>query len=586
MYSKKAIKYYEKGRTLQQEENFYGAERAYKKAIKINPNFAEAHNNLGNIMLDRGKFKEAENSYRETLHLFPNNPMVLSNIGNALQRQEKNNEAIVWLNKAIASDSNYADAYYNRGNAFKELGLPREAISDYNIAIKINPNLAQAYINRGNIEKDLGQVEEAITSYKTAVQLNPHLTKAHNNLLLTINYSTYLSTNHAVTIARTFGKLVTESVQRTFSSYKFISSPKKLRIGFVSGDLCNHPVGYFLESVLQNLNTSNLELYAYPTTLKTDKLSKRIEPLFSMWKPIYGKNDSDAANLIHSDGIHILFDLSGHTAHNRLPMFGWKPAPIQVSWLGYFATTGLNEIDYILGDRHVTPPEHDSHFTEKIWRLPETRWCFTTPDINIDVTEPPALQNGYITFGCFNQLFKMNNSVVELWSKALHAVPNSRLLLKAKPFDDQLIRKNVIKRFTDHGISDERIILEESENREQYFAAYNRIDIALDPFPFTGGTTSVEGLWMGVPVLTLAGDSLVSRQGVGILINAGMEEWVANSKSEYIDKAATYASDFDKLATLRSNLRLQLLKSPLFDAQRFAQNFEHALWEMWNRYAH
>lgn len=587
MPSKKAIKYYEKGRTLQQQQNFYGAERAYRKAIKLNPDFAEAHNNLGNVLLDSGKFKEAEIAYKTTSRLLPNHPMVLSNTGNALQRQEKNDEAIIWLNRAIAVDPSYADSYYNRGNALKELGQLREAVSSYNMAIKLNPNHAQAYTNRGNTEKELGQLEDAITSYKKAVQLNPDLTQAYSNLLLSINYhADLLTTKSAATMARNFGDVVTARAQKIFSSNKHLSSPEKLRVGFVSGDLCNHPVGYFIESVLQQINPARLELFAYPTTLKTDELSKRITPLFSTWRPIFCKSDMDAAKLIHSDGIHILFDLSGHTAHNRLPMFGWKPAPIQVSWLGYFATTGLSEMDYLLGDPYVTPPENDHHFTEKIWRLPTTRWCFTIPSIKIDVTVPPALKNGYITFGCFNNLIKMNDSVVELWSKVLNATPDSRLLLKAKPFRDQLIRKNVLQRFSDQGINNERIILEESEKREQYFAAYSRVDIALDPFPFTGGTTSVEGLWMGVPVLTLAGDSLVSRQGVGILMNIGMEDWIAHTKDEYITKSATFASDVDKLSVLRSKLRSQLLRSPLFDAQSFAQNFERAIWEMWGRHLH
>ena len=280
---------------------------------------------------------------------------------------------------------------------------------------------------------------------------------------------------------------------------------------------------------------------------------------------------------------HVLLDLSGHTLGNRLPMFGYKPSPVQVSWLGYFATTGLNEMDYLIGDPCVTPPEDDDHFTEKVWRLPETRWCFTPPNADVEVSVPPAVNNGYVTFGCFNNIAKVNDKVVALWAKVLEAVPNSRLLLKTKQFRDQMARENIIQRFAAHGIDSKRISLEESEDRQKYFAAYNKVDITLDPFPFTGGTTSVESLWMGVPLVTLEGGSLISRQGVGVLMNAGLPDWIAEDEEKYVAKAVLFASDLDKLAILRTGLRSQVLASPLFDAPRFARNFENALLEIWNQ---
>ena len=243
----------------------------------------------------------------------------------------------------------------------------------------------------------------------------------------------------------------------------------------------------------------------------------------------------------------------------------------------------MPEIDYVLGDPHVTPSQDDDHFTEKVWRLPETRWCFTPPDVDIEVSAPPALEQGYVTFGCFSNLTKINDKVVELWAKVLDAIPNSRLLLKAKQLRDQLVRESIIQRFAAQGINSKRISLEESEDRQKYFAAYNRIDITLDPFPFTGGTTSVESLWMGVPLVTLAGGSLISRQGVGVLMNAGLPDWIAEDEEEYLAKAIIFASDLDKLTRLRAGLRSQVLASPLFDAPRFARNIENALWAMWNQ---
>ncbi|SVC54388.1 uncharacterized protein METZ01_LOCUS307242, partial [marine metagenome] len=375
---------------------------------------------------------------------------------------------------------------------------------------QLKPDHAVVYVNRGVALQDLGQLEEALKGYEKAIQLKPDYTEAYSNLLMCLNYTPDLNVIDHIATARKFGKIVTEKAKPHFPDYQCLPRPEKLRVGLVSGDLRSHPVSYFLESVLSSMDPSKIELIAYPTTPAVDDLTERIKPSFSMWKPIYGQTDEAAANMIYADGVHILLDLSGHTADNRLPMFGYKPSPVQVSWLGYFATTGLNEMDYLIGDPYVTPPKDDGHFTEKVWRLPETRWCFTPPDVDVAIAKPPALKQGYVTFGCFNNAEKVNDEVVALWAKVLEAIPNSCLLLKAPQFRDQMVRESIIQRFATQGINSKRINLEGPEDRQKYFTAYNKIDITLDPFPFTGGTTSIDSLWMGVPLVTLAGDSLIS----------------------------------------------------------------------------
>jgi FkbM family methyltransferase len=262
-------------------------------------------------------------------------------------------------------------------------------------------------------------------------------------------------------------------------------------------------------------------------------------------------------------------------------MFALKPAPVQVSWLGYFATTGVAEIDYLIADPWTLPESEEINFTEKIWRLPETRLCFTVPDVVLEVAPLPAIGSGYITFACFNNLTKMNDAVVALWARVLAAVPNSRLFLKAKQLNIEAVRQSTFERFAAHGIAAERLILEGPAPRAEYLAAYQRVDIALDPFPYTGGTTTAEALWMGVPVLTLAGKSFLSRQGVGLLMNTGLSEWVAEDHDDYIARAVSHASDLQVLSLLRGGLRQQVLASPIFDAQRFAEHFEAALRGMW-----
>jgi predicted O-linked N-acetylglucosamine transferase (SPINDLY family) len=335
---------------------------------------------------------------------------------------------------------------------------------------------------------------------------------------------------------------------------------------------------------LTSNSSADLEIFAYMNFPRIDPVSERVKARCHQWREIFGLSDEEAASLIQNDEIDILIDLSGHTARNRLPLFAWKPAPVQVSWLGYFDTTGVEAIDYLIADSWTLPESEEIYFTETIWRLPDTRLCFTPPDSNVTIRPLPALTESQITFGCFNNLNKMGDAVVALWAKVLAAVPNSRLFLKARQLYQPLARESVIEQFGRHGIEPSRLILEGPESRANYLAAYNRVDIALDPFPYTGGTTTAEALWMGVPVLTLSGKHFLSRQGLGLLMNAGLAEWVASDQDDYVARAVSHASDLEKLAGLRSRLREQVLASPIFDATSFATHFDGALRGMWKKW--
>jgi predicted O-linked N-acetylglucosamine transferase (SPINDLY family) len=522
----------------------------YKRALKIKPDYIDAHNNLGNALVELGQLDAAVDHFEQALKIKPD----------------------------------CAEVYNNLGIALRELGQLDAAVAYYERALKIKPDYISAHNNLGNALRELGQLDAAVACLERTLKLKAGAEwdlRTLSNLLFSINHNPNYDSDYHIKKAREYGKIATQNVTEIFPDSKCLVMPKRLRVGLVSGDLNNHPVGNFLEGMLAQVNSNRVELIAYNTNIISDSLSERIKPYFSSWKSIYHLSNEVAARLVYDDGIHVLIDLSGHTAHNRLPVFASRPAPVQVSWLGYFATTGLNEIDYLLGDNYVTPINNDHQFTEKIYRLPETRWCFTPPNLDIQTSILPAFNNGYVTFGCFNRLSKLNDQVIGLWVKILAAVPNSRLLLKAKPLNTLSVQKSVIQKFTVYGIDAKRIILEGSEPPEKYLAAYHKVDIALDPFPFTGGATSVEGLWMGVPVLTLRGNNMVSNQGVGILMNAGLPDWVAKDEDGYVAKAISFSSDLDRLASLRSRLREQLLTSPLFNAESFARNFEDALWDMW-----
>ena len=559
----------------------------YRRALAIKPDFADAHSNLGSAFRDIARLDDAVACYRRALAIRPDFAEAHNNLGNALKDLGRPDEAVASYRRALAIKPDYADAHSNLGNVLKDLGRLDDAMDSCRRALAIRPNFAEAHNNLGNALTALGRLVEAMASYRRALEINPDLIEAHSNLLFTHNYLSDQSPEISLSEARAYGALVARHA-RPYAEWNNVPDPdRRLRVGWVSGDLGNHPVGYFVEGVLVALAadaSGRLELFAYPSAARADSLTERIKACCHGWHSAVGLSDERLAERIRNDGIDILIDLSGHTAHNRLPMFAWKPAPVQVSWLGYFATTGVAEIDYLIADPWTLPDAEEIYFTEKIWRLPETRLCFTAPDVNVPVSPLPALANGYVTFGCFNNLIKMNDAVVALWARVLQAVEGSRLFLKAKQLDEASVRQGIIDRFAIHGIDGGRLILEGKSPRAQYLAAYNRVDIGLDPFPFTGGTTSAESLWMGVPVLTLAGNRFVSRQGVGLMANAGLSDWIAADADDYVARAVLYAGDPQRLSGLRDGLRQQVLDSPIFDAPRFARHFEAALRDMWTQW--
>jgi predicted O-linked N-acetylglucosamine transferase (SPINDLY family) len=294
-------------------------------------------------------------------------------------------------------------------------------------------------------------------------------------------------------------------------------------------------------------------------------------------------NDAAASNIIYNDNIDILIDLSGHTSKNRLSLFSYKPAPVQASWLGYFASTGMKEIDYFIADQYTIPTNiEEGYFREKILKLPDSYLCFTEPKFDVNVSDLPSLVNNYITFGCLNNITKVNDDVIKLWSTILNSVVNSKLFLKSMQLNDESFCDIVRNKFIKHGVDGDRLILEAFSPRIDILRTYQKIDIALDPFPYPGGTTSVEALWMGVPLLTKIGSNFLSRLGESLMMNVSMPEWIAQDDEDYVKKAIEHSSSIDKLREIRMGLRQKAISSPLFDSKRFARNFEDAMFKIWN----
>ncbi|SDH72486.1 Predicted O-linked N-acetylglucosamine transferase, SPINDLY family [Paraburkholderia steynii] len=573
--------------------NFQSAVAAYRAALAIAPDYAEAHNNLGHALRESGDPMAALECSYHALRLNPEFAQAWVNRGNALLDLGSDEEALESYVKAIALNPNDVNAHNNVGNILEKYGRSAEAVASYRRALALEPACAMLHNNLGNVLRDQGQLDEACARYRQAVSLDAGFAQAHSNLLLLLNTRPDVLLDEQCAEARAYGECQT-SKARAFAHPAHVmhltqsdAAAKRLRIGFVSGDLNSHPVGFFLESVLGHLDGTQLELVAYATRKRDDAVSQRLMSHFSAWRDVSRLDDEACARCIHDDGIDILVDLSGHTNHNRLPVFAWKPAPVQATWLGYFATTGLASIDYVIADRHVLPPSEASQFVETAWHLPDSYLCFTPPNIDIDVGPLPATasgENGAITFGCFNHLVKLNDAVMALWARVLAAVPGSRLLLKTRQLDDLTVQQTTRERFAAHGVDGARLMLEGQSPRAELLAAYNRVDIALDPFPYAGGTTSVEALWMGVPVLTRRGERFLSHVGESIVNTAHLPDWIAQSDDDYVAKAVRFSTQPNHLAALRSTLRERLLASPLCDAARFAGHLEHAFRGMWTRY--
>lgn len=593
------------------------AESCFREVLSLNPDCGEALDFLGRLLFRQQRWEEAEGIYQQALASNQNSWQLYNSKGNALKAIGEVAEAEVAYKQAISLNSLEADVYNNLALLYSGSGRFLEAEAMLRIALALKPDFPEALVNLGNALVSAGKLQEAepvfsklldggellmlalagvaglyfekgsyleaIQAHLLALQIEPDSLDFKSKLLFALSYAAKLDAATLKDEAANFGEQAAQHARAQFQSWS-LSGDGPLRIGFVSGDFRQHPVGFFLEGLLGELDKNRFQLFAYPARVGEDALTRRIKPFFSKWSLVAGLADQAVAKMIHEDGVHILIDLSGHTGFNRLSMFAWKPAPIQVSWLGYFSTTGMREMDYVLGDPHVTPPAEADHFTEAVWPLAESYLCFTPPAEAPEVAALPCLSEKFITFGSFNNLNKMNDDVVCLWAKVLHATPGSKLFLKSSQLGDPQTMVETETRFAAHGVAAERLVLEGHSPRSELLAAYHRVDIALDPFPYPGGTTSAEALWMGVPVLTRRGDRFLSHVGESVVSNAGLADWIAEDDADYIEKSRRFAADVEHLAQLRKSLRSQLIHSPLFNAKRFARNFEHALSEMWSKW--
>lgn len=575
------------GQALRQQGELHAAAASLEQGLALIPNLAEAHSNLGLLYGALGQGVAAIESFKKALAIKPEFAWAHCNLGNVLAEQGDLAAAIESYRSALAVEPNHVEAWVNLGNTLNAQDNLDAAVECYRKALSIKPDHAVAWLNICAPLQAQGDIDGAVDSFRKALSLRPDLAAAHSGLLFLLNIHPGYSRDQRLAEARRYGAVVMARA-KPFEKWLCdanVGGPTggPLRVGLVSPDLRTHPVGFFIESILANFDPARVKLVAYSTLPREDETTARIKTHFSDWTSIADLGDEAAAARIRNDGIHILIDLAGHTAHNRLSVFAWRPAPLQASWLGYFATTGVPTIDFLLADRVSVPASLRGQFTEAIWYLPDTRFCFTPPadDVRFRPTPPPAVRNRHVTFGSFQNQMKLNDAVMAAWGRILSALPEARLRLLNRQLRDATARDRLRDRLRRFGVAPERLTMVDHLPREDYLLAYAEVDIVLDTFPYPGATTTCEALWMGVPTVTLAGDTLISRQGASLLACAGLDDWIATDINDYVARALAHASDIDGLIRLRATLRSKVLASPLFDAARFARNLEAALEGMW-----
>lgn len=583
------------------------AVESYRAALRLNHEHGGAHHNLADAFRRLGRFKEAADNYRAAVYIKPS-AISYASLGQALVELGQPDEAVGNYQAAVdlaPGDAEIAGAYSrllaelgrseeaagvltraaDPAGGSRELSELEERAAKDRMAISVDPTNAIARNNLASTLATMGRLREAREVYREALRLKPDYFLAWSDLLFTSNYLGDLTPAEGAADARAYGEALAQKVTARRTHPNVVDPNRRLKIGLVSGDLRSHPVGRFLDTVLGELDPARLELFAYSVTENPDELTDRLKRSVPKWRNVRDRDDDALDAAIVADGIDILIDLSGHSARNQLQVFARKPAPIAVTWLGYFATTGLTAMDYVLANRLVIPPNEEDQWVEKPWRLPETYLCFAPPKVAAPLVPPPALKHGYVTFGSANNLSKTSDPTVACWAEVLKAVPNSRLVLRSSQLADTRVADSTRQRFAAHGVDPDRLDLQKSvSDYGQHLAAYNQVDIALDPFPYAGGTTSVEALWMGVPVLTLKGDRYVAHMGENILHHMAMPDWIAETTADYVARAARHAANLDSLTALRKGLRHRLAVSPLCDAPRFARHLEDAfrgMWQIW-----
>lgn len=604
------------------------AEQLYREALALSPGLPDATYNLGKLLVKLRRYAEAEHYLQQAVQMAANDPSVYYSLGICMYQAGNFNQAVLWFRLAHSLDPKNADIVYNIATCLQDCAQHEEAIEEYQQALELNPNfydallrMAMSHFARQRLDiarefaenylqhcpeseskddlnalmmlsavsKAKGKHSEAIEIEKRIIEKYPEINVNFSNLLLDMVYSDEYSQEELFSWCKKFAEIYEKPIFDP--SYQHPNDPdpeRKLRIGYVSADFFNHSVSYFTLPLIARHDKEKFEVFTYATRNVASYVTEQYKKE-TRWVPVLGMNDEDLAKRVQEDNIDILIDLSGHTGGNQLLAFAHKPAPVQVTWLGYPFSTGLSSIDYRLVDAIVEPEGMTEHLnTETLVRIPGM-FCAYRPSINqpdrlltgeLDVRPTPAKQHGYITFGCCNNIAKVTDYTLQLWARVLEACPGAKLLIETVDTESPATRQALSTRFESNGVPMERVILSNRAKNKQYIL-YHDIDIVLDPFPCNGGTTSCDALFMSVPVVSLSGQRFMSRIGATVLTNIGHPEWVTDSPDEYVRIATDLASDIERLDQIRQNLRTEVENSPMMDEVGFTRKVERAYREMW-----
>ena len=601
------------GVTLARSGRFDEAMHAYRCVLQLRPDHVDAHNNLGIVLAGRGQWEEAMAEYLRAIELQPDNPEAHNNLGNALKEQGRLTEAMASCRRALELQPDYADAHGNAGiiltalgrfpeavaeserairlqpthaDAHNNLGIALaeqgrldEAIEVYERLLKLHPGYAMAYTNLGNALKDQGRVQEALAVYRRGLELAPADAAALSNLIYTLLFITDGDDRVVRAEQERWHQQIGGPAQRFIRrSDNESDTDRPLRIGYVSADFRDHVVGRNILPLFRNHDRRSHQIFCYAGVVRPDRMTEEFRGRADRWRNTLGMTDEALAEVIRADGVDILVDLAQHTAGNRLPMFARQPAPVLVSFAGYPASAGVETIAYRLSDRYL---ETKSGAGREQVHLLDSFWCYDPCGMELAVNAAPAERNGGVTFGSLNNFCKVTEPMLRLWGRVLAEVQDSRLVIMSAAGSH---RQQVLATLRKEGIDTQRVEFVEPRGRAGYLELYHRIDVMLDTFPYNGHTTSLDALWMGVPVVSLAGESSVSRAGLSQLSNLGLPELVASSSGEFVFTAKRLAGDLSRLTELRRTLRARMEASVLMDATCFTRGIEAAYRAMWREW--
>ena len=571
---KTAVEYHKKN-------DFEKTEKILIEILELDPDHINANFFLGSLLLQKNEFSKEREFFLKVISLNPNNPDSYNNLGIAMKELGQKTKALTCFQKAIEFNPQHKMAHNNLGIVFKELGKYTDAQNSYEKAIKIDPNNADAYNNLGVLFTEYGDHEKSKKYLQKAIKIQPKFMKPYSNLLFSLCWLE--DSKNYLDFTKNYYKVI-PSYNRNFTTKKIKENKEILKVGFVSGDFKNHPVAYFFLDTIKNLSNKNLKIFAYNNSNVTDDYTHLLQRNFNKWTNIFNKSDQDIINTIRDDNIDILIDMSGHTKGNKLFLFKNRCAPVQVTWSGWLASTGINEMDYIIADPHVISQEDESKIVEKVYRLKKIWQCMSISNLNPNIFSTEIVKKDSIIFGSFNNTIKIGKNLLKIWSEILKELPNSKLFLKYGSFDMPEIKNIFLKEFLLNGVKEEQIIIEGRSDREEYLKCYNNIDIILDSFPINGGTTNFEASYMGVPILTsFTKNNAWFKSGLSINKNLNMEDWIAENEKDYIHKAIKFSEDKKKLIKLKKYLRNLSLKTSLFDSAKFADDFYEMLLDIKNK---